>query len=104
LRQFYLCQSGADVPPGVATGLLNDPFEYQRQHTQGHRRMDAMHRPVRDRPYPQTAFEAVPRFLDPLQLLVPQGHIRWREAGIVARHPTFAIELFGGPPFGRVNA
>src|SRR5262252_2767292 len=66
-------------------------------------RMDAMHRPVIDRTYPQTAFEAAPRFLDPLQLLVPQGQIRWREAIIVAMHHKFAIQLFGRTPFGGVN-
>src|SRR5262245_30620186 len=62
-----------------------------------------MHRPVIDRPHPQAALEAAPRFLDPLQLLVPQGHIGWREAIIVTMHYKFAIELFGRTPFGRVN-
>src|SRR5215471_313665 len=67
-------------------------------------RMDAMHRPVIDRTYPQTAFEAAPRFLDPLQLLVPQGQIGWREAIIVTMHHKLAIHLFGGTPFGGVDA
>src|SRR3989440_8726066 len=67
-------------------------------------RMDAMHRPVIDRTYSQAAFEAAPRSLDPLQLLVPQGQIRWREAIIVAMHHKLAIHLFGDTPFGGVNA
>src|SRR5437763_15462815 len=62
-----------------------------------------MNRPVIDRPHPQAALEAAPRFLDPLQLLVPQGQIGWREAIIVTMHHKFAIELFGRTPFGGVN-
>src|SRR5262245_40090503 len=104
LRQFYLCQIGADVPPGIATGLLNDPFESQGQHTQSHMGVDAMHRPVIDRPYPQAALEGAPGLFDPLQLLVSQRQIRWRQAIIVAMHHKFAIQLFGRTPFGRVYA
>src|SRR5205823_4934122 len=45
-----------------------------------------------------------PRFLDPLQLLVTQRQIGRTQAVIVAMHHKFAIQLFGGTPFGRVNA
>src|SRR5262249_4741344 len=66
-------------------------------------RMDAMHRPVIDRTYPQTAFEAAPRFLDPLQLLVPHGQVRWREAIIMTTPLNLASRVGGRAPFGRVN-
>src|SRR4029434_8256849 len=63
-----------------------------------------MPRPVIDRPHPQATFERAPRFLDPLQLLVTQRQIGRTQAVIVAMHHKFAIQLFGGTPFGRVNA
>src|SRR5262245_114927 len=62
-----------------------------------------MHRPVLDRTHAQAAFEGVPRFLDPLQLLVPQSQLGWTQAVLVAMHHKFAVELFFRAPFGRVN-
>ena len=55
-----------------------------------------MHRPVIDRTHPQATFEATPRFLHALQLLVTQGQISRTQAVIVAMHHEFAVKLFGG--------
>lgn len=53
--------------------------------------------------HPKAAFERAPGLFDPLELLVSQHPIRWRQVVIIAMHPKCAIQWFGGALFGRVN-
>ena len=103
LRQFHLLEIVTDVAPGIVAGMLRNPFEQQGQHGQRNMRVNPMRRPVIDRAQLQPAFEAAPRLLDALQLLVAERHVLATERVVIAMDHELAVEPGGSLDLGLID-
>jgi len=83
----------ADVAPGVAGLVLDDPDQQQRQPAQQDVRADVVFAAVIDGPQVQDALQVAPAALDLQQLLVAQRDVLGRQGGVGAAQRVLAAEV-----------